>query len=113
MTIIDNTIINMYIYCEARLGSAGAKRRHFWRDTLELTVKTLSKGLKKLREKRGMTQGDIYRATGLDRSYVSSLERGEIPYPRLNMIYRIAAAFNMTCSEFVAFLENESDGKRK
>ncbi len=71
------------------------------------TNETISKGIKKLRLERGMTQGDICRATGLERSYVSSLERGRIQNPRLKMIYRIASAFDMTCSEFIAYLERE------
>jgi len=53
-----------------------------------------------------MTQGDICRATGLERSYVSALENEKIHYPRLQTINKIAAAFNMTISEF---LDNEKN----
>ena len=40
--------------------------------------------LKTLREKKGMTQGDIWRATGLERPYVSRIEAGRVSSPNNN-----------------------------
>ena len=39
--------------------------------------KQLGNSLKRIRMQKKMTQGDIVRATGLDRGYVSSLENGK------------------------------------
>lgn len=52
-----------------------------------------------------MTQGDIARATGLERSYVSNLEAGRIKYPRVHTVDRIAAAFGMKLSELIIYCE--------
>ncbi len=39
--------------------------------------KKLGQSIRKIRIKKGMTQGDICRATGMDRGYISSLEAGK------------------------------------
>lgn len=61
--------------------------------------------MKELRSKKGMTQGDIVRATGLERSYISSLEAGKIKYPTVHTIARIATAFGMKLSAFMLYCE--------
>jgi len=61
----------------------------------------VSKRLKELRKKNKMSQGDVCRATGLERSYISALENKKISYPRLYTIHKLAKAFNMTISEFL------------
>lgn len=63
--------------------------------------------MKKLRTKRKMTQGDIVRATGLERGYVSNLESGKIRHPRMTTVARVAGAFDMKLSEFFAYLEKQ------
>ena len=74
----------------------------------ELDKDFISRRLKKLREKHNMTQGDVCRATGYERSYISALENEKISYPRLQTIHRIATkAFKMTISEFLK--ENETE----
>jgi len=59
------------------------------------------KACKIIREEKGKTQGDIFRITGLERSYVSRFERGKIPYPRLETIVKIAAALDVSVEELI------------
>ena len=47
--------------------------------------------IKKVRLEKGMSQGDIYRSTGMDRAYLSSLENGK-RNPTLSNIKKIAEA---------------------
>jgi transcriptional regulator with XRE-family HTH domain len=61
--------------------------------------------MKKLRSKHNMTQGDIVRATGLERGYISNLEAGKIKHPRIETIAKIADAFGMKFSDFVLYCE--------
>ena len=37
----------------------------------------LGENLKRVRDDKGMTQGDISRALGMDRSYISGVEKGK------------------------------------
>ena len=67
--------------------------------------KALGVCMKQLRAKKGMTQGDIVRATGLERSYVSNLEAGKIKHPRIHTVDKIAQAFGMKLSEFIIYCE--------
>ncbi len=61
--------------------------------------------IKKLRTEYNMTQGDIVRATGLERGYVSNLEAGKIRHPRIVTVIRVANAFGMRLSEFIIYCE--------
>jgi transcriptional regulator with XRE-family HTH domain len=63
--------------------------------------------MRELRAERRMTQGDIVRATGLERSYVSNIEAGKIKHPRIETVDKIAKAFGMKLSEFVVFCERQ------
>ena len=67
--------------------------------------KALAVCLKELRAKKGMTQGDIVRATGPERSYVSNLEAGKIKHPRVHTVDKIAMAFGMKLSELIISYE--------
>ena len=40
----------------------------------EKKIRRFSKNTKKLREAKDISQGDIHRATGIDRAYISNLE---------------------------------------
>ena len=42
-----------------------------------LISKTLGQNIKKIRTKKGMTQGDICRALDMDRGYMSAIENGK------------------------------------
>lgn len=61
--------------------------------------------MKKLRARYNMTQGDIVRATGLERSYISNLEAGKIKHPRILTAAKVARAFGMKLSEFIIYCE--------
>jgi len=69
-------------------------------------VLDIGQAMKTLREKKGLTQGDIVRRTGLERSYVSRLEGNKIKYPRIKMICRIAQALEVSVDEFVKLASN-------
>jgi transcriptional regulator with XRE-family HTH domain len=73
--------------------------------------KVLAICMKELRAKKGMTQGDIVRATGLERSYVSSLEAGKIKYPRVHTVDKIAMAFGMKLSDLIIYCEKKQSSR--
>ena len=56
--------------------------------------KKLGKNFKRIRIQKGMSQGDIYRLTGMDRAYLSSLENGK-RNPTLSNIKKIAEALGV------------------
>ena len=62
--------------------------------------------LKTLREEKNMTQGDVMRATGLERPYVSKIEAGKI-YPKLKTIMKLAKALNVSMAEFIGRAESK------
>ena len=62
--------------------------------------KRLGENIKRIRTKKGMTQGDIVRALDLDRGYVSSLENGK-RNPTLAMIEKIAGALGVSSNELL------------
>ena len=57
--------------------------------------------MKRIRGRKGMSQGDIFRTTGLERSYLSKFENNKIPYPRFNTVARIAKALDVSLDEFI------------
>jgi transcriptional regulator with XRE-family HTH domain len=50
--------------------------------------------IRRFREQKGLSQGDIERASGLPRSYVSRVEN-ELIVPSLETLYRFAAALDI------------------
>ena len=60
---------------------------------------------KYFRNKKGMTQGDIFRATGLERSFLSRLESGAVQSPRFKTIALLAFAFGVSVTEFIKVAE--------
>lgn len=70
----------------------------------------VGKRIKQLREKNNMTQEVFADKCGLDRTYITSLERGERNISIVNL-EKISNAFNISLSEFFNF-EGEIDGKR-
>jgi len=62
--------------------------------------KRFGENIKRIRTKKGMTQGDIVRALDLDRGYVSSLENGK-RNPTLAMIEKIAGALGVSSDELL------------
>jgi len=53
------------------------------------------------RVKRGISQGELCRSTLMERSYLSKIERGKIPHPRIEQISRIAVALGMPTEELI------------
>lgn len=56
--------------------------------------KKLGRNFRRIRTQKGMSQGDIYRSTGMDRAYLSSLENGK-RNPTLSNIKKIAEALGV------------------
>ena len=54
--------------------------------------------IRELREKRGLSQGDIERATGMLRAYISRVEHGHT-VPSLESIERFSSAFGVPLHE--------------
>ena len=78
------------------------KKRDLKKDDLKGSILIdLGGAMKRLREKRGITQGDIFRDTMLERSYLSKFENNKIPYPRIETIHKIAEAIGVSLDEFV------------
>ena len=57
--------------------------------------KKLGERLKKLRQEKGMSQGDIARKLGVHRSYISRIERG-VRNPTVKNVERIAEALGVS-----------------
>ena len=57
-----------------------------------------------------MTQGDIHRATGFERSYLSFLESNGVKYPRFSTIAKLCEALEVSLDEF---LKAAISGNRK
>ena len=62
--------------------------------------KKLGQNLKKIREQKGMTQGDICRALNLDRGYISSIEGGK-RNPTLSTLKKLADALKVSVDELL------------
>ncbi len=61
-------------------------------------AKRLAKNIKRVREKKGMSQGDICRALDIDRGYISSIENAK-RNPTLGTIEKIAKALSVEIKE--------------
>ncbi len=57
-------------------------------------VQRFGENMKRIREAKGMSQGDIYRATKIERAYISNLESGK-QNPTLETIAKIATALEV------------------
>ena len=58
------------------------------------------RNLKRIREARGITQGDIVRALGVGRGFISNIENGKAN-PTLSTIARIARALDVSTAELL------------
>jgi transcriptional regulator with XRE-family HTH domain len=61
----------------------------------------VGRNLRHFRSKIGVSQEELAHRAGIDRTYVSGLERG-IRNPSLLVLYRIAAALNIRAVELLA-----------
>ena len=60
----------------------------------------LGKNIKRIRERKKMSQGDICRALGFDRAQMSNIEAGK-GNPTLATIEKIAQALGVTSNELL------------
>ena len=60
----------------------------------------LGNNLKRIRTKKGITQGDIARSLAVSRGFVSNIENGKTN-PTLATIARLANAIGVTSDEFL------------
>jgi transcriptional regulator with XRE-family HTH domain len=69
--------------------------------------------MRKLRQEKGLSQVDIFRRTGLERTYISRLENGEVKDPRVTTVITLARAFGITPEDFIQEMLRLGDGKKK
>lgn len=62
--------------------------------------KKLGGNIKRIREKKGMTQGDICRALDMDRSYMSAIENGK-KNVTLGVLEKLAKALDVSVDELL------------
>ena len=60
----------------------------------------LGKNMKRIRAKRGMSQGDIARALEVDRGYISNIENGK-KNPTIATIQKLANALGVSADELL------------
>ena len=60
--------------------------------------------LREIREAAGLSQMDVYERIGIDRTYLSAIERG-VQSPTVRMIVRLAKALGVTPSEIMKRME--------
>jgi transcriptional regulator with XRE-family HTH domain len=63
-------------------------------------AKKLGRNLKRIRNTKNITQGDIVRALGVGRGYISNVENGKAN-PTLETIAKIAKALKVKIEELV------------
>jgi len=63
--------------------------------------KTLGQNIKRIRLKKRMSQGDICRAIGMDRSYMSAIEGGKINVT-IAVLEKLANALNVSPDELIS-----------
>lgn len=63
-------------------------------------IQRFAKNMKKLREAKGMSQGNIHRATGIDRAYISNLEAGK-QNPTLETIGKLSEAMSVSSDQLL------------
>ncbi|PIQ92251.1 MAG: DNA-binding protein [Parcubacteria group bacterium CG11_big_fil_rev_8_21_14_0_20_39_22] len=67
---------------------------------MDNSAKKLGNNMKKLRLEKGMSQGDICRKLGVDRSYISNVESGK-KNPTLSTITKLAKALGVSVGELL------------
>jgi transcriptional regulator with XRE-family HTH domain len=72
----------------------------------------LGKILREAREAAGLTQEALAHTAGVDRGYISQLER-DLKSPTISMLFRLCEAMQASPSALVARLEQERSGSRQ
>ncbi|HEY1172499.1 MAG TPA: helix-turn-helix transcriptional regulator [Verrucomicrobiae bacterium] len=75
---------------------------------MKLGPKSFSRILKSLRNAKKISQEKLAELSGLDRSYVSLLERG-LRQPSLETLFLIASALEISPAEIVRKIEKDSN----
>jgi transcriptional regulator with XRE-family HTH domain len=60
----------------------------------------LGKNLKRIRTKKGISQGDIVRSLGMDRAFISNIENGKTN-PTLATIAKLAKALGVPIEDLI------------
>jgi transcriptional regulator with XRE-family HTH domain len=60
----------------------------------------LGKNMKRIRISKGLTQGDIFRALGVSRGFISNIESGKTN-PTLSTIAKLAKALSVSSDELL------------
>ena len=63
-------------------------------------VKRFAANMKRIREKKNMSQGDIFRVTKIERAYISNLEAGK-QNPTLETIEKLATSLGVPVDELL------------
>ena len=66
--------------------------------------RAFGEALRAIRKRTGMSQMDLYAASGIDRTYISAVERG-VQGPTIRMISRFAKHLRVKPSEIVHQME--------
>jgi len=66
--------------------------------------KAFGEALRETRRERGISQMDLYSASGIDRTYISAVERG-VQSPTIRMIARFAKHLKVRPSDLVLRME--------
>jgi len=66
--------------------------------------KAFGEALREIRRVRGISQMDLYTASGIDRTYISAVERG-LQSPTIRMIVRFSKYLKVRPSELVSRME--------
>lgn len=74
-------------------------QQRYWNMKQEESIK-LGKNLKRIRAKKGISQGDIARSLGVSRGYVSNIENGKTN-PTLATIVRLAKAVGVSSDQLI------------
>ena len=69
---------------------------------IDSICKNFAKKLKEIRDKKGMSKGQLSSLAGCDMSYIGKIERGE-KYPTLKTIAKLAVALEIHAKDLFDF----------
>ena len=69
---------------------------------IDSICKNFAKKLKEIREKKGLSKGQLSSLVGCDMSYIGKIERGE-KYPTLKTIAKFAVALDVLAKDLFIF----------
>lgn len=66
-----------------------------------MDTESLGETLRRWRKRRGVTLEQVFHATGLKIAYISKLERGILPPPRVDTFFRLMRVYGVSSDEAV------------